>query len=230
VAREGLLASGVDATDVDACLSIIETRVESRHTGAHWLLQSAARMKGQGTRSQRLACLTAATYTRQRTGDPVHLWEPASLSECTNCRSMYERVDQFMTTDLFTVQEDELIDLVVSIMDWERIRHVPVEDHEHNLVGLVSYRKLLRLLAHRAPGDLDKPIAVSEIMVRDPVTISPETTTMEAIELMRRHGVSALPVTKAGRLAGIVTEHDFLSIAGRLLEEELRREGGGGGE
>jgi CBS domain-containing protein len=232
VAREGLLSAGVDASDVDKALGIIETRVESRHTGAHWLLQSAARMKGQGTRAQRLACLAAATYARQQSGDPVHLWEPASLSECTSCRSMFERVDQYMTTDLFTVQEDELIDLVVSIMDWEKIRHVPVEDNEHNLVGLVSYRKLLRLVADRKPADLDKPIAVSEMMVRDPPTVSPETPTLEAIRRMRQHRVAALPVTKDGRLVGIVTEHDFMRIAERMLEEEPGqgvRAGDGGG-
>lgn len=223
VARAGLLGAGVDAGDVDRYLGIVQGRVEQRRTGAHWMLHSAAGMKGEGTRAQRLACLTAGTYARQVTGAPVHTWAPATLAECGECSSMYERVDQYMTTDLFTVGEDDLIELVASIMDWEKIRHVPVEDHAHRLVGLVSYRKLLKLLANRGPGDLDKPIAVREMMVRDPVTISPETSTLDAIDVMKRKKVSALPITVEGRLVGIVTEHDFMRIAERLLEVELGR-------
>ena len=38
------------------------------------------------------------------------------------------------------------MDLTASLMDWEHIRHVPVEDDTGALVGLVSHRALLRLL------------------------------------------------------------------------------------
>ena len=64
-----------------------------------------------------------------------------------------------MTTDLFTVHEDDPVELVANLMDWERIRHVPVEDHEHRLVGLVSYRALLRLLGARAAASRRGPVA-----------------------------------------------------------------------
>mgnify|MGYP002064122728 CR=1 FL=1 len=52
-----------------------------------------------------------------------------------------------MTTDLFTVHPDELIHLAAHVMDWKHVRHVPVEDNDHRLVGLVTHRTLLRLLA-----------------------------------------------------------------------------------
>jgi CBS domain-containing protein len=45
---------------------------------------------------------------------------------------------------------------------------------------------------------------------------------VDAIERMREHGISCLPVVKDGRLIGIVTEHDFMRIARQLLEEKLR--------
>ena len=45
-----------------------------------------------------------------------------------------------MSTDLFTVKPDDLIDLAASVMDWRHIRHVPVEDDEGHLVGLVTHR------------------------------------------------------------------------------------------
>ncbi len=61
-------------------------------------------------------------------------------------------------------------------------------------------------------------------MKRDPVTITPETTTLQAIELMRRNRMSILPVVKNEKLVGVVTEDHFLPIARQLLEDKLREE------
>ena len=107
-------------------------------------------------------------------------------------------------------------------MDWEKIRHVPVEDHEHRLVGLVSYRSLIHLLANGEFAKREEPIPVSEVMKRDLVTVAPETTTLEAVALMKGKSIGSLPVVKDGRLIGIVTERDFMDIASELLEEKLK--------
>ena len=128
-----------------------------------------------------------------------------------------------MTTDLFTVNEDELVDLVACLMDWEHIRHVPVEDSQHRIVGLVTHRTLLRLLAQGRGHREGRPIPVSEVMHRDPITATPETSTLEAIEVMKRHRIGCLPIVKEGRLVGIVTERDFMNVAQQIMEDLLRR-------
>ena len=107
-------------------------------------------------------------------------------------------------------------------MDFRGIRHVLIEDNEHRLVGVVSYRSILRLMAEgRTPAEADA-MPVSEVMVRDPITIAPETTTLEAIRIMREKGVSALPVVKNEQLIGLVSETDFMPMAYHLLEERLQ--------
>ena len=58
-------------------------------------------------------------------------------------------------------------------------------------------------------------------MTRDPVTVGPETPTLESIKLMRREGVGCLPVVKDDRLVGIVTERDLMNLASELLEDKL---------
>ena len=73
-------------------------------------------------------------------------------------------------------------------------------------------------------------VAVREVMKPDPLTVTPATSTLDAIAMMREHRVSALPVVSEGRLVGIVTEHDFLEAAGRLLEERLKPASDGGGD
>jgi CBS domain-containing protein len=69
---------------------------------------------------------------------------------------------------------------------------------------------------------MESPLPVSEIMKRDPQTITPETSTLEAIDLMRSNGWSCLPVVKDDHLVGVLTESKLMEIAGALLEEKLK--------
>jgi CBS domain-containing protein len=126
-----------------------------------------------------------------------------------------------MSTDLFTVQPDDLIDLAASVMDWRHIRHVPVEDEAGRLVGLVTHRGVLHLITNRiAEKDLGV-ITVREIMVSNPYTVTPSTPTLEAMELMRENRVGCLPVVEGDQLVGIVTSYDFLDASARLFKEHL---------
>ncbi len=222
VARQGLQELDTDSSDIDRYLGIIEERVRSLRTGSQWQVDSYDKMKCDGSQAECLSAIVAATVSRQRTEQPVHTWELASLEEAGDGKKHHLRVGQLMTTDLFTVNQDELVDIVACVMNWHHIRHVPVEDNLHRLVGLVTYRSLLRLLADNTAGEEHRPVPVSEIMKTDLVTARASMSTLEAIRLMRDRGVSCLPVVdKRKRLVGIVTERDFMSIAGRLLEAYL---------
>jgi CBS domain-containing protein len=59
-------------------------------------------------------------------------------------------------------------------------------------------------------------------MKRDVITVSPDTLTQKAIEIMRQKNIGCLPVIKDERLVGIVTLSDILHISSRLLEEKLQ--------
>ena len=222
LARRGLLTSGLDPADVDLYLGVIEERVRSGRTGARWQLSSLAAMENRGTAAERLSALTAATVSRQQTGEPVHTWEDARLEEGGGWKQNYIRVEQCMVTDLVTVNENEPVDLVAHLMDWNKIRHVLVEDDDNRLVGMVSQSVLLRLVGTYHPEQLEGPLPIAEVMQRDLITVEPETSTLEAIELMRRNRFSCLPVLKNGHLVGVVTETQFMAIAGQLLEQKLR--------
>ena len=185
------------------------------------MVRSLSGMKNGGTRSERLAAVTSATVARQKAGAPCHTWHDAEICEAGGWRLNYERIEQLMTTSLFTVHEDELVDMVAFLMERKQIRHVLVEDDAHALVGLVSYRSVLRLMAEGFDAETDEAPPVKDIMERNPKTVSPETSTLEAIGAMRTHRVSCLPVVSDGKLVGIVSESDFLPLAYELLEERL---------
>ncbi|MBC7052286.1 CBS domain-containing protein, partial [Salmonella enterica subsp. enterica serovar Enteritidis] len=115
-------------------------------------------------------------------------------------------VSQYMQTDLLTVQPDDPIELVADLMSWERIRHVPVEDESGKLVGLVTSRAVLRHFASLAKAKSaangqsttkgEATVAVSDIMRRELLTVTPDTLTVDAIALMRRQRVGCLPVVQ----------------------------------
>ena len=150
-------------------------------------------------------------------------WDMAGVDEGGGWQHNFVRVEQYMTNDLFTVHQDESIDLVANLMIWKRIHHVPVEDNDHNLVGMVSYRHIVRLVAAGTLGNSEDgaPMPVSSVMKKRLITCEPETPTLEAIRLMRDRGIGALPVVKDGQLVGIITQHDFMKVARELLESQL---------
>jgi CBS domain-containing protein/gamma-glutamylcysteine synthetase len=221
LARSGLSDAGVNQSDVDRYLGIIQARVESGTTGSEWMIRSLIGLKDQGTRSERLAAVTSGTIRRQKQGEPCHTWDDAHIKEAGGWRLNYERIEQLMTTSLFTVHEDELVDMVAFMMERKQIRHVLVEDDAHSLVGLVSYRSVLRLMAEGFDSSSDEAPPVRDIMEREPTSVAPETSTLEAIDLMREHKVSCLPVVSEGKLVGIVSETDFMPLAYELLHEKL---------
>jgi len=221
LAREGLANASVNSTDVDKYLGIIEERVRSRQTGARWILKSLEGMEDVGQKDISQRRLTAAMLACQKQGEPVHRWPLIKASEPDDWKQGYRTVGQFMSTDLFTVQPDDLIDLAASVMDWRHIRHVPVEDEAGRLVGLVSHRGLLHLLSTGMREKALDVITVREIMVNNPLTVSPSTPTLEAIEMMRAQRVGCLPVVEGDQLVGIVTSYDFLDASARLFQEHL---------
>lgn len=217
LARQGLSSAQVASEDVDKYLGIIEERAQTRQTGAGWIIKSLSSMESSVSKDARQRNLTSAMLASQKKGQPVHRWPIIENAESDGeWEQGYRTVGQFMSTDLFTVKPDDLIDLAASVMDWRHIRHVPVEDEEGRLAGLVSHRGLLRMMTAG-----NRASTVREVMIANPVTVSPSTSSLDAIEIMRSNRVGCLPVVENDQLVGIVTSYDFLEAAARLFQQHL---------
>jgi CBS domain-containing protein len=221
-ARHGLRALGIGGGEADTYLGVIEQRVATGRTGARWLLDSYAALRGRGTRAEQLATLVAGMAGRAREGEPVHEWEPVTPEEMVSHEHSYDRVEQCMTTDLLTVHADDPLELAIALMDRHGIRQILVEDDDHRLAGKLSYRSLLHLLARgEVPGQADS-VPVADVMEASPACVAPDTRTEHAIRLMREQGLSALPVLQDGKLVGIFSERDVLPVTAYLLEARRR--------
>jgi CBS domain-containing protein len=124
-----------------------------------------------------------------------------------------------MTTELQTVSPRERLDLAGLLMEQRRIHELVVVDDDGRLLGLLSYRALLRLLASRHEG-LGEIGRVEEYMLRDPLTVAPDTPLRDAIPIMLEHDVSALAVIDEDRVVGVLDERDVARVVGELLEAD----------
>ena len=211
LARQGLSSARVASDDINKFLGIIEERTRCAQTGARWIMKSHSAIGNSASR------LTSEILANQKQGQPVHLWPLIEKADSDKWEHGYRTVGQFMSRDVFTVSPDDLIDLAASVMDWRHIRHVPVEDHDGRLVGLITHRGLLRM---RINGNT-KLTTVREIMVADPVTITPSTSSLDAMEIMRSNRVGCLPVVEGDQLVGIITSFDFLEATAQLFQQHL---------
>lgn len=218
-AESGLQSVGIDSSDIDRYLGIIKERVSKMKTGSQWVLDSWANMNPVAKPNVRLRALTSAMKKYQKTNKPVHTWDLAVVKDKTDWIDNYRTAEQFMTRDLFTVRPEDVIDLAANLMTWKHIRHVPVEDHAGNLVGILSHRDLLKLLTSNTECE---EIIVRDVMKTNLLTIEPETPTLEALFLMREKKIGCLPVVKDGKLVGLLTAHDFLTVSTKLFEERLQ--------
>lgn len=126
-------------------------------------------------------------------------------------------VSDVMQREFVTLAVGDHLDLADDVMRLGRIRHMPVTDGK-SLVGIVSQRDLLSASLSRLlefdPAErrtFMRSIQVSEVMTRDVISVSPETSLGEVVRLMIRHKIGCVPVVGGGgEPLGLVTEVDLL--------------------
>ena len=112
------------------------------------------------------------------------------------------KVREIMTRNVFSLKETHKLDLVEDVMNFQRIRHIPVVDDQERVVGLVTHRDLLKIsistlanIPEREQRDLYGQIPVGKIMVAPVFTVTPNTDLRDAAALMIEEKIGCLPVT-----------------------------------
>jgi len=94
----------------------------------------------------------------------------------------------------------------IELMKANRIRHLPVVSKGRKLEGLVTLADLKQGLIPSMLGDVN----LRDLIITDPMTVAPEDDIETAAQIIYKHKIGGLPVTKNGRLVGIITETDML--------------------
>jgi CBS domain-containing protein len=225
IARHGLAKAGIKQKDIDHYLEIIEARNEMGRTGSCWMLSSFSHIAKEGVvRDEIISAITSSIYKQQHQGKPVHEWELASLDTVEYIPTSM-MVEEFMNTDLITVQEDDILDLAANMMDWRGIRHLAVEDIKGKLVGIITMKQLLRYYTQKHISQQEEGVpTVKTIMEKNPKTIVPEDSIITVMDLMQNDNIGCLPVLKNQKLVGMITKAEFLNVAGNLVKRLARKE------
>lgn len=133
------------------------------------------------------------------------------------------KVKDFMKTDVISIETKTSIMEAQNIMRKKNIKRLPVMN-KGKLIGLVTKHMLLEASPSSATSlsvfelnYLLSEMTVDEIMVKDPITISPDYPVEAAIWLGKKHSVAAFPVVEDGKVIGMITEHDIAGVLSEVL-------------
>ncbi|QSE98015.1 CBS domain-containing protein [Fulvivirga lutea] len=199
LAKSGLKKLKINEQDISDYLTIIEKRVKGT-SGSQWIINNYRKLNGTYKKDDSLVKLCECTFEHQQKNIPIHRWPDCKLKLKFSVSSTIEHI---MSTQLITVRAKDSAQLALSIMNWNNIHHMPVDDGRGKLMGLLTYRHISKL---NTP-DIDSA-RVADIMVEEVISITPNTPIKEAIEIMKKNEFGCLPVIEHEELVGIVTIKD----------------------
>src|SRR5690348_12805999 len=119
---------------------------------------------------------------------------------------MQAHIRTVMSGHVITAALDESLVEIARELAAHTIGAVPVVDDHNRLVGIISTTDLVNLMHDEKRLDA---MIVRDVMTTDPISIDEFATADEAIGLMRNAAIRHLPVTREGRLVGMVTAGDL---------------------
>lgn len=145
-------------------------------------------------------------------------------------------VREIMTIPAHSLTLGGSMEVAIQLLARAHVSALPVVDHDHRVVGIISEADVLRVhlapdpRAHLRPVAAPQdpwPTTLDEVMTPDPVTVLESADIADVGQLLADTGWKSVPVTQEGRLVGIVSRSDILralttsdsSIRRRLTRE-----------
>jgi len=148
------------------------------------------------------------------------------------------RVKDVMTPTVISVGPDEAVANAARLMLHHQISGLPVVDKEGELVGIVTEGDFLRrselgtkrrrpkwLEFVLGPGKLAEEYVhassrkIEDVMTPDPCTIGEDESLETVVDLMERHRIKRIPVTRGGRVVGIVSRANLMHALATLSRD-----------
>ncbi|WGH76464.1 CBS domain-containing protein [Tenacibaculum tangerinum] len=208
IARKGLEKSKIATNDIDYFLGIIEERIDKNTTGASWLIKNKRLLNRKLPKFDTKIVLTETICKNQQQNIPVAQWEDVDLSK-SRISTQKNKLYKAMSTELFVANEHDLVELVLRVMKWNKVSHIPVVNNLNKIVGVISKKQLSNF-------DFSKPInkqkTAKRMMDTGFISLTPETSIDTAKKLMNRGEKTCVLIIEADELVGIFTQNDLSSI------------------
>lgn len=135
------------------------------------------------------------------------------------------KIKDLMSAPVFSLKENDSLYSAKTLMDLQRIRHIPIVTVDNVFTGLITHRDLLSATVSRlaevdpeTQKEIDSGIPIKEIMRTDIHSVTEDTLLKDAAQTLLNHKYGCLPVVQEGELVGIVTEADFLRLTINLMD------------
>ena len=114
--------------------------------------------------------------------------------------------------EIFAVARDSSIEEACKIMDKNRIGallvYCSISNDPQDLEGIVTERDIIELIAKKGRGSLDKE--VKEIMSKNIISVTPQCSKMDALDLMMENQIRHLAVMDSENLVGVLSMRDLI--------------------
>lgn len=122
-------------------------------------------------------------------------------------------VEEIMNSEPYTLAPTNTVREALKMMREKKIRHLPVVDEEHHVLGVITERDIKEALPsslNEEPNSSVFEAAVKDVMVKNPLVGHPLDFVEEAALTFYESKVGCLPIVSGGKLVGIVTTTDLL--------------------
>lgn len=131
-------------------------------------------------------------------------------------------VAEIMTREPYTLGPDDSLAKARQLMAEHHIRHIPIVSAEGSLIGIVTQRDVLAAGDSSVTGGAgagENYVALSSIMTSPVQTVDEHAGLRGTAMHLQKNKLGCLPVLRNGKLAGIITDSDFIAIAINLMEQ-----------
>jgi len=128
-----------------------------------------------------------------------------------------KKVKEIMSKDVVTLKEDSnFLEFVTDIEVYDYVAF-PVLNETNEVIGIISQTDLLKLIlfhSHVGVRMLEEAFlgipSIRAIMTTRPITLSPDDTIEEAVQLMVKYGIQSLPVVEEKQVIGMMVKKDII--------------------
>ena len=135
------------------------------------------------------------------------------------------RVQDYMTTDVTSLQDSDMLLDAAMVFVRSSFRHLPVLQGK-KVVGIITERDVKQFAPSLLSGTtaeeynaIMETTPISRVMTKNPTTLRPDQPIFDAARFMHQRRVGCMPVVQNGDLVGIVTTTDLLALLMKILEE-----------
>ena len=124
---------------------------------------------------------------------------------------------EILNRNVITIGPTASVSEAAYLMMSEDIGAVIVVDEEMSPVGIITDRDLV--ISVIAEGRIPEEIVVEEVMSKDLVYVDEDTNILDILSTLSEYSVRRMPVTKDGRLTGIVSVDDLIVVIATELTD-----------